>query len=364
LAFHLSDSASYRAFVRLPFAWSPSRSTLQACIRAIKPETLQYLNEQLILHWLIEGTANSHHLRIDSTVVNSHITPPSDSQLLSDGIRVLSRLMTKSKDRIGIKLRFTDQRKKAKHLAFKIFNAKNADKEALYPKLLGLAKRVMKQSARSLERVMAVAGNSHAWCNEVQHYQGLLGRVIKQTTRRVINKEKVSSSEKLVSLFEPHTDIIVKGFRDVQYGHKINLATELSGYITHCSIEQGNTSDRDLFLPVLKLHKETYGQIPFRTIADGGYASQKNVQKGRAMGVQSVGFQKNVGLTLRAMGLQQKTLKKLAHFRAGIEGNISELKRAFGCSVAKWKQWSGFQAFVWSSILSYNLNRYVRLNSS
>jgi IS5 family transposase len=151
LAFHLSDSASYRAFARLPFSWSPSRSTLQACIRAIKPETLKYLNERLIQQWLSEGTASIHHLRIDSTVLHSHIAPPSDSQLLNDGVRVLSRFMAKSKDRTGVKLRFTDQRKKAKHLAFKIFNAKNAEKKRLYPRLLGLANLVMTQSARGLE---------------------------------------------------------------------------------------------------------------------------------------------------------------------------------------------------------------------
>lgn len=360
LAFHLSDSASYRAFARLPLGKFPSRSGLQACIRAIQPETLQQINEQLITHWLGQGVADIAHLRIDSTVVRSHITPPSDSQLLNDGIRVLSRLMTKAKDDIGVKLRFTDQRRKAKSLAFRIFNAKNTEKEQLYPNLLALAKLVTQQAERAIDRVNAESLASHAWQESVQHYQQLLHKVIHQTTRRVINQEKVPSGEKLVSLFEPHTDIIVKGFRDVQYGHKINLATEKSGYITHCSIEQGNTSDKDLFLPVLLAHKATYNQLPCRTIADGGYASQKNVKEGRAIGVRGVGFQKNVGLTLKDMGLQQRTLKKLAHFRAGVEGNISELKRSFGCSTARWKKWSGFQAFVWSSILSYNLNRFVR----
>ncbi|TCS33119.1 transposase, partial [Reinekea marinisedimentorum] len=328
------------------------------------PCTLQYLNEQLIRYWLAQKDVNIHHLRIDSTVVHSHIAPPSDSQLLYDGIRVLSRLMAKAKDRTGVKLRFTDQRKKAKSLAYKIFNAKNADKQVLYPKLLRIAELVIEQSIRGIERITETVLSGQAWCEVVRHYQGLLKRVIDQATRRVINEEKVPSSEKLVSLFEPHTDIIVKGFRDVQYGHKINLSTEQSGYVTHCSIEQGNTSDKELFLPVLKAHQDTYNQLPFRTIADGGYASQNNVNTGRAMGVQAVGFQKDVGLTLKAMGLQKRTLKKLANFRAGIEGNISELKRSFGCSVARWKHWSGFQAFVWSSILSYNLNRHVRLNSS
>ncbi len=87
-------------------------------------------------------------------------------------------------------------------------------------------------------------------------------KIVDQTERRVIHKETVHSSGKLVSLFEPHTDIIVKGFRDVQYGHKINLSSERRGFITYLSIEEGNPSDKDLFLPVLEYHQSTLKALP------------------------------------------------------------------------------------------------------
>lgn len=357
LSFHLADSRSYRAFARLPMGIFPSRSGLQACIRAIQPATLQALNTGLMQHWLNEGIANIEHLRIDSTVVKSNITPPSDSQLLNDGIRVLSRLLAKAKDSTGIRFRFTDQRKKAKSLAFRIFNAKKAEKDRLYPELLRLADRVAKQVDRALLKITSAP----RWRARLIHFKNLLTQVMDQTIRRVIYQQGVRSSEKIVSLFEPHTDVIVKGFRDVQYGHKLNLASDVSGFLTYAHIEQGNPSDKELFLPVLHAHQRDYHCLPARTIADGGYACRQNVILGREIGVQSVAFQKQVGLTLSEMGLKQKTLKKLAHFRAGIEGNISELKRRFGCSVARWKGKDGFQAFVWSSILSYNLMRWVRL---
>ncbi len=128
MAFHLSDSATYRAFARLPMGAFPSRSSLQSGIRTIQPMTLQTLNAKLIRHRLNEGIVNIEHLRIDSTVIKSHIASPSDGQLLDDGVRMLSRLLAKSKDDTGIRFRFTDQRKASKPLAFRIFNAKTARK--------------------------------------------------------------------------------------------------------------------------------------------------------------------------------------------------------------------------------------------
>lgn len=364
LAFHLSDSMTYRTFARLPINAMPSRSGLQSTIRSIKPETLEKAHEVLSGMWLEKGHLSMDKLRIDSTVVASNIAPPSDSQLLNDSVRVLSRLLTKSKDITGVKVRFVDQRSASKSLAFQIFNAKNARKEALYPDLLKLAHIVVKQVDRGLQRVIEEAGDcdrKRKWIQQIEHYRDLALKVINQTRRRVVDKQSVHSSEKIVSIFEPHTDIIIKGFRDVQYGHKINLSSEKSGFITHLSIEKGNPSDKDLFIPVLDFHQSKLGQLPSAVVADGGYASQANVAKGRALGVKHVVFHKPVGISLQAMGVKSKTFTKLRHFRAGVEGNISELKRAFGAGKATWKGLEGFKAYVWSCVLSYNLMRLARL---
>ena len=366
LSFHLSDSMTYRSFTRLIHDSMPSRSGLQSTIRRIKPETLEAIHEILSQNWLEQGILSMEKLRIDSTVVASNIAPPSDSHLLNDGIRVLSRLLAKSKDSTGVKIRFTDQRESSKSLSFQIFNAKKAEKERLYPDLLKRARTVLKQVDRGLQSVRLGAGKSdqkEKWVLALEHYRDLMQQVIDQTQRRVIDKESVHSSEKLVSLFEPHTDIIVKGFRDVQYGHKINLSSERRGFITYLSIKEGNPSDKDLFLPVLEYHQSTLKALPNSVVADGGYASQVNVTEGRGKGIKHVVFNKRVGLTNQSMGVKQKTFDRLRHFRAGIEGNISELKRAFGASKATWKGHDGFKAFVWSAVISYNLTRLARLQS-
>jgi len=366
LAFHLSDSMTYRTFARLSATAMPSRSGLQSTIRSIRPETLGKVHETLSVSWLEAGILSMEKLRIDSTVVASNIAPPSDSQLLNDGVRVLSRLLMKSKNITGVKIRFTDQRKPSKSLAFQIFNAKKAGKVVLYPKLLKLVRVVLKQVDRSLESVnvgICDSERKRKWVRDLERYRDLTLKVIDQTERRVIRKESVHSSEKVVSLFESHTDIIVKGFRDVQYGHKINLSSERSGFITYLSIEKGNPADSSLFMPVLDFHRSKLHRLPHSVVADGGYASQENVTKGRGLGVKRVVFHKPVGLSLHAMGVKSKTFTRLRHFRAGVEGNISELKRAFGAKKANWKGLDGFKAYVWSSVLSYNLMRLARFDS-
>jgi len=366
LAFHLSDSTSYRTFVRLPHHLAPRKSCLQSTIRRIKPETLEKVHNMLSVDWLKKGNISLEQLRIDSTVVASNIAPPSDSQMLNDGVRVLSRHLAMSREATGKKVRFTDQRKASKSLAFQIFNAKKAKKEVLYLDFLKLVHVVLKQVEKGLLQVSAECVPTESmqeWISVVEHYRDLTLKVVSQTERRIINKESVPSSEKIVSLFEEHSDIIIKGFRDIQYGHKINLSSEKNGFITYLSIEEGNPADSDRFLPVLHAHQESFGSLPNSVVCDGGYASKSNVLKARALGIQHVVFHKRVGISYLAMGVKRKTFERLRNFRAGIEGNISELKRTFGASKATWKGHDGFKAFVWSSVISYNLVRLARLQS-
>lgn len=367
LAFHLSDSPTYRSFARLEPDQFPRRSGLQAAIRGITAQTLEQINGLHVSELIDSKTISIDKLRIDSTVTQSNITPPSDSQLLADGIRVLSRLMSQSKDKTGVKIRFTDQRKKSKSLSYQIFLSKKTQKDELYPQLLSCAIRVVKQSRKAIDQVKLHGigdENVDRWIEKMRHFLDLLLSVIDQTQRRVYNDENVPADEKIFSLFEPHTDIIVKGERDIQYGHKINLATQQDGFITYLNIENGNPADSNLYQPVLKACEADYDQLPVSVVADGCYASQENVKKARELGVNKNLFTKPAGLTLTDMGVKQKTFDAQRDFRAGVEGNISELKRAYGAGKATWKGREGFNAFVWAATLCYNLVRAVRFSSA
>jgi len=136
------------------------------------------------------------------------------------------------------------------------------------------------------------------------------------------------------------------------------------GISSDLNIEQGNPNDPRLYRPVLEEYKRNYNQIPTNVVADGCYASHENLNTAKAMGVKRTVFNKPAELTYTAMGVKKKTLRLWKKFRAGVEGNISELKRVFGASKAMWKYEDGFSAFVWSSVLCYNLVRRLRFSSA
>lgn len=189
----------------------------------------------------------------------------------------------------------------------------------------------------------------------------LAERVIEQTTRRVINGESVPASEKVVSIFEPHTDIIVKDRRDTYYGHKICVSGGPSNLITDCMILDGNPADTDLTDKMLERHKEIYGYYPVKAALDGGFASKENLKSAKSKeGIKDVCFAKKRGLKEKDMYRSAWIYKQLRRFRAGIESGISWLKRSFGLDRCTWKSLESFHSYVWASIVSANLLTLAR----
>jgi transposase, IS5 family len=199
------------------------------------------------------------------------------------------------------------------------------------------------------------------WQAEFRHYRPLIERIIGQTERRILHGETVPANEKIVSLFEPHADIIVKGGREVQYGHKLNLTTGRSGLILDLVIEAGNPADSERFLPMLKRHIAFSGEAPRQGAADGGFASRDNLAQAKALGVHDMAFHKKAGLRIKDRVKSNWVYRKLRNFRAGIESDISCLKRAFGLARCVWRGLDPFRAYVWSSVVAYNLALFARL---
>ena len=200
-----------------------------------------------------------------------------------------------------------------------------------------------------------------AVASQFRHYRPLIERIIAQTERRVLHGEAVAANEKIVSLFEPHADIIVKGGREVEYGHKLNLTAGRSGLILDLVIEAGNPADSERFLPMLNRHIGFYGEAPRQTAADGGFASRHNLGEAKALGVRDVAFHKKAGLRVMEMVKSNWVYRKLRNFRAGIESDISCLKRAYGLARCIWRGLDHFRAYVWSSVVAYNLALFARL---
>ena len=225
-------------------------------------------------------------VRIDCTVVESNIHAPSDSTLLWDSLRVLTRILTKAKEhfpRSGIV--FHNHTRRAKRRMLGIQHAKNKkQRKGKYLDLLKLTRNVVDYAQKTADilkhkpDLVAVL-----ICNELNHHIDLALRVIDQTEKRVIHGLSVPASEKVVSIFEPHTDIIVKDRRDTFYGHKVCLTGGASNLIVDCIITDGNPADSTLTETMLDRQNEIYGRYPLKVALDGGFASKDNLNAAKSM---------------------------------------------------------------------------------
>ena len=188
-----------------------------------------------------------------------------------------------------------------------------------------------------------------------KHFLPLTQQVMNQTSRRVLEGQSVAAGEKIVSIFEEHTDVIRKDRRETLYGHKICLTGGASSMILDCKVLEGNPADSTLAKTMADRQVEIFSRPPRQIVFDGGFASKMNLTEIKALGVEDVAFSKSPSLTLGEMVRNSWVYKRLRDFRAGIEGNISFLKRVFGLDRCTWRSWSSFQSYVWGSILSFNL---------
>jgi transposase, IS5 family len=365
LAFHIVDSHSLRWFCRIGIAEEGFRkSALNRNIKVISDQTWEMINRDLLGYAKKENIEKGRTVRADCTCVESNIHEPSDSTLLWDAVRVLSRLIERCRDDFGIKVPgYQNHKRRAKRRMMAVMNAKTKNQRKLaYVDLLKMADNVLgyAQTALANIRLGTSCPASFPMYESIEHYARLTEKVIDQTRRRVILDEKVPAREKVVSIFEPHTDIIIKDRRDTIYGHKICLTGGASNLILDCVIARGNPADTELAIPMLDRQKQIYNRYPLKVCFDGGFASKANLKEAKARNIQDVCFAKKRGLEETQMCRSEYVYHRLRRFRAGIESGISWLKRCMGLTRCTWKGWQAFKSYVWSSIVTANFLTIAR----
>lgn len=366
LAFHIVDSGCYRKFMKIGFADKGfGASTLCANIKVLSPETWEAIDRVIVGYADETKVERGRKVRIDCTVVPSNIHKPFDSTLLWDSVRVLTRLLKHAEDLFpdaGIIVK--DHTKRAKRRMLGVMNAKGKKvREKQYKDLLLITGKTAGYAQRASSILEKLFPSIHAarMFQELNHYISLTQKVIDQTQRRVLQGESVPASEKVVSIFEPHTDIIRKDNRDTYYGHKICLAGGASNLILDCEILEGNPADTTLVETMLENQKTIYDKYPSKVSLDGGFASEDNLKLAKGtMKIKDVCFAKKRGLNEEDMCKSSWVYKNLRNFRAGIESGISWLKRCFGLARCTWKTFESFRSYVWASIVSANLLTLAR----
>lgn len=364
------DSLSVRRFLNLGMGESLRRSAIHGNLKAVSDSTWSMLNECLIQHGVKSGYEDGKSLRGDTTTVETNIHYPTDASLLNDSVRVLTRNMVRAREFIGAEVEYIDHSRRSKSLLYRINNTRQEKRRhKQYLELIRVVRAVVREAEvvlKALEKADCLDLGRLIQLlkcqSELKTYIPLANKVIDQSYRRVVKKEAVPVAEKIVSIFEVHTDILVKGFRDVVFGHKIRVATGKSCMILSLEILDGNPKDSTLIPDMLEDHQDTFGTAPEDAAFDGCFASQANRDLLKEAGVEELTFSKNLSMPLESLVSSKRVHRLLMHFRAGIEGSISFLKRVFSFNRIRDRSLETFKAALQLGAAACNLTILARYN--
>jgi IS5 family transposase len=362
------DSLSMRQFCRVYLNDVPDEKTLIRWANVIQPKTLEKFNERIIQLAVERKVTRGRKLRTDGTVVESNIRPPSDSRLLADGVRVLARTVVRARELLQhhVQEPFEDFTQAARQRARQIGETLRKKNEAAktagrqhYQELLEMTRKTI-ESTRCLQKQLHQQRDQKAQrLSEIlETFLPRTEKVIDQTVRRILQGEQVPASEKVVSLFEEHTDIIRRGkeSRPVEYGHKVWLNEVEGGLVSHYRILDGNPSDEEQWKPSLKAHLKTFHQPPQQASGDRALYSEPNEQFAHDLGVKKVILpQRGHRSNTRLRHEHKAWFVKGRHWHAGVEGRISVLKRAHNLGRCLAHGLNGFHCWVGWGVIAGNL---------
>jgi len=352
LEYAQSDSRICTTFIKLDERKPYSFQVWQKYISKVRQSSLQDFLVSLNQIAIEEGLEDLVSIRTDSTVIETNIHYPTNNSLTWDCIKEAHRLLGHLAEKEGVKIR--DYRSGAKSNYFKINNSKADKRVALFKKQLVLFTKSINQVDKFVKKKDCTTIEGIVLIESLKKLQPLMEQVYSMTHRKQIEGKPVPNDEKLFSIYELHTDIIVKGGREVLFGHKVNLTDGKGKLILDCEILKGNPSDSQLFGDTLERIKKNYGKTPKSVAADGGYASRANLGKAADLGLTNVVFNKVVG-SLKNLTGSKHMETRLKKWRSGIEASISNLKRGFDISRCNWKGWENFQSKVLWSVIAYNI---------
>lgn len=353
LEYHQVDSRICALFIKIDELRPYSFQMYQKYISQIRPGNLQKLLFELNKIAIEEGIEDIKSIRQDSTVVETDIHHPTNNAILWDCIKEAYRLLGHLQKEIN-GLTYQDYTKQGKKNYFKINNSKGDKRRRLYHNQLMLFVKTINQVSNVIKKNPSSGTKSKALLLQLERHIKDMQLVYNMAYRKEIKGEKVPNEEKIFSIYEQHTDIIVKGGRDIQFGHKIDLTSGRSNLILNCDVWRGNPSDSKLFTPALDSIIESYGKVPRDCATDGGYASLTNQLHASEKGVVNIVFNKIVG-SLQNITTSNNMETRLKKWRSGMEAVISNIKRGYNLGRCTWKGWEHFVAKVLWSVITYNI---------
>ena len=373
----------YRQFTRVGSSKVPDAKTLGKLGIALGPEVIEQIHRRVVAIAQENEIISGRRMRVDTTVVETDIHYPTDASLLGDGVRVLTRTMkriAKLAGEAGAKLR--DRARSTRRCLLQIGRASRSRAEQGRERMLQSYRRLMTTTARVVgqaKRFAREVAQGVKRCSDVfdqaaiqadrTYLETMIPRVqqVLRQTRERIDCGNTHAPGKIVSLFEPHTEIIRKGKagKPTEFGKMVKIQEAEAQIVTHYEVYDQRPSDSDLLIPALDIHEQQFGRVPRLVTADAGFFSARNEAAAHQRGVKRVAIP-NLG----TKSVERRTMQKKRWFRnaqkwrTGCEGRISLLKRRHGLDRCRYKGPSGIKRWVGLGVIADNLINIARAMDS
>jgi IS5 family transposase len=369
----VNDSIVLRQFCRLYLQSAPDDTTLIRWANQIGPETVASLNDRAVELARSLKVTRGRKLRVDSTVVETNVHYPTDSRLLSNGVRVISRLLRRAKKVLGEdatrlgKEAFRTRNRSVRRLSKKLHRiALRKKSEEAAQELKGAYCQLVRITRASLAQAGRVAGalrqradtRSHRLADKLEHFVPLIERGIDQAVRRVLREEQVPAAEKVLSLFEPHTMIITrrKVGKPREYGRKVLLDEVDGGIISRYEVLKEAGREHPHLPESIEGHCERFGRAPELLAGDRGLYSKEGEEAAKKAGIRRVALPQSGRLTKKRKEYEEQPwFKRAFAFRAGVEGRISVLRRKYALERCPYHGEDGMGRWVGWGMVVHNL---------
>jgi IS5 family transposase len=370
LAREVRANLVYREFTRIGGGKVPDDKSISRLGRQLGPEVVEKLHQRVVSIAQEKKVIQRRKLRVDTTVVETNIHYPTDSTLLSDGVRVLTRVMkkvTEAAGQVGAQLR--DRTRSVKHRILEIARASRDKSEkgkqklaAAYGKLLETTSRVVGQAKKFSAEIAGKVkrGPGKVVQKAKRQLDEMIPRVqqvLRQTRQRVLHGD-TRAEGKIVSVFEPRTEVIRKGKagKPTEFGKMVKIQEAENQIVTHYEVFEERPSDSALLTPSIERHIQQFGHAPRMAAADAGFFSAANEAKAEELGVKWVAVPSQATKSQQRKQRQKKRwFKKAQKWRTGCEGRISVLKRRHGMNRSRYKGTAGMRRFVGLGVIADNL---------
>jgi len=361
----------YRMFTRIDAGEVPDAKTILKIARALGPEVIEQLHRQVVEVAKRAGVTHGRRFRIDTTVVETNVHDPTDSSLLQDGVRVLTRTVQRASAVLGDPRRRVRDRRRSVGRRVLIIGRQARSPETRdalvrsYRQLMATTRAVIRDAATMVRRIRhrirrapaAAATTLTQIRQRLQQMQPLIVRVLAQTRARLLGGD-THVADKVLSVFEPHTEAIRKGkiAKPTEFGKLVTIQESEHQIITAYEVHATRPADMTLWTPALERHIEVFGHAPDIAAADRGFSSAKNEDAARACGVRRVILPRQGRKTsARRAYERQRWFRRGQRWRVGCEGRISVIKRRHGLRRCRYRGADGTARWVGLGVIANNL---------